>query len=199
MNLTKNTNSTKPFTSKTPGLLAVLGTALLAATPTPGFGNDYEYDWVGGAPGISGELILDSPMNSGGWISDIVYGQFTTPGGTFNIDARGPGMDPAGSSLLNFGGPDDLPFAWDPSQLTSAYIVMQNSSFQWAIGENFRDDGRNLLEVEELPGGLPYWADESGSWVATAAPDGANTLMLLGACFSGLALGATRIAARPAA
>jgi hypothetical protein len=45
-------------------LVALIVCSLLESGPRLGAQGTYEYDWVGGQPGFSGELFLDAPSNA---------------------------------------------------------------------------------------------------------------------------------------
>src|ERR1700735_3231691 len=55
----------------------------LLATTAIAVRADQQYDWVGGAAGYAGVLILDSNDNSAGTLADVVNAAIITPQGTF--------------------------------------------------------------------------------------------------------------------
>lgn len=159
-------------------LIAVLGVATVFQARA-----DQEYDWTGGTAGYSGTIILDSNSNSSGSISDIVSGQITTPQGTYVFDPT-----KVFYSLV--------PFAWNPSQITSMWIDWNQGVTGWAgFGENYQGPATpNFVGSGPVqdPALSSTWAvDFTGSWTAasfaSSVPDGGATIALLGGALIALA------------
>jgi hypothetical protein len=140
---------------------------------------DTTYDWTGGAPGFSGSIILDSPLSSGGSLSDILSISITTPSsGTISMN-----MSPGRVFLT------DPTFTWNHNQITEMFI-----------GGSATKPFDNIYVTENSGGGNDESAfsilydneisiDTSGSWVAPSGvgvPDTGGGIWLLGFALAGL-------------
>lgn len=155
------------------GFLAALSWASVAT-----YANTYEYDWTGGAPGYSGQIVLntDTSPSGGGTLANIVSGSITTPTfGTFPIDLATVGLaDPI--------------FTWTPAGITEFHLGWLNSSstHQGQVGQNYNGSGNNVLLDARIVSPYAANSDFSGSWLAAPAasnsvPDtGSTSAMLLG-------------------
>jgi hypothetical protein len=137
----------------------------------------YEYDWVGGQPGFSGQIFLDAPSSAlapnGGNDADVLPGSFvSTPLGTFSVLDRG--LD----AVIGPGGF----MSWDASHISFMMLLFQPTTpinhpyfnqpaigcalagIQWTAG----------IEVGSIVGGYSTvfsYDDFSGNWEAVPVPE----------------------------
>jgi hypothetical protein len=149
----------------------------------------YEYEWIGGQTGFSGEIFLDAPSSAlapnGGRDTDVLPGSFlSTPLGTFSV--LDTGLD------ASFGAAGAM--SWNSSQITVMWLFFQpttpinNPAYNKpAIGAAIvgEEGVGNAIEVGSLVGGFgtAYAFDDfSGQWLAAPVPEPAiASLILLGA------------------
>jgi hypothetical protein len=149
----------------------------------------YEYQWVGGQPGFSGQLFLDAPSSAsaphGGTDADLLPGSFvSTPLGTFSVLDKG--LD------ASFGAAGAM--SWDASQISLMWLFFQptttiiNPGYGLpAIGSAQTGEAGvgNAIEVGSLVGGFGTvyaYDDFTGHWAAVPVPEpSAMSLILLGA------------------
>ena len=125
------------------------------------------YHWVGGAPGFSGTIILDSPSSQAGSLKDIISISLFTPRfGSLSLD-------PNTISLT------DPQFTWNSTGITEMFIAGLSSSpfIQAAVIEN--SGGGNALSAIDFLHQQPS-IDTSGSWQGTPLPDVENSACLFG-------------------
>jgi len=145
----------------------------------------YEYDWVGGQPGFSGQIFLDAPSSAlapnGGTDADVQPGSYvSTPLGTFSVLDRG--LDAA------FGTAGVM--SWNASQITMMWLFFQPTTpincpyyNQPAIGCALAGMGHTGgVEVGCISGGYASffsYDDFSGSWEAEPVPEPSGFAILI--------------------
>jgi hypothetical protein len=149
----------------------------------------FEYDWVGGQPGFSGQIFLNAPSSSlaadGGSDADVLPGSFVaTPLGTFSLLNHGldTAFDPPGNAMI-----------WDQTHVLYMNLFfdpvtpINNPAFgSPAIGNalaNVFYPPNNAVEVGSLAGGFStaYFEDDfAGQWLAVPEPPPAVLLGVFG-------------------
>ncbi len=138
--------------------MTLLTAGSAAATP-------YVYEYIGGAPGYGGELILDASSGTSGTVADILGGYVETP--TFGVQKLNP------ANTRHTLGPA---LQWNASEITGMSFIWQNSDVKSRI---FANSGGSYGFISSFGLSAPYNNDYSnnGQWLA-AVPDTGNTLIL---------------------
>jgi hypothetical protein len=156
-----------------------IGFTAIAAT-TRAIADNQEYDWTG-APGFSGQIVLDSNYNQVGSLGDIVSFSITTAQGIFVL-----------RPYQVYDSSDWVQFSWNPNQITGMFFAYTDyTTFIAWVGVNMGAPypaGTNLMYTG-------IWntqnssSDYTGSWIArSSVPDTGSTVAMLGGAFAGLVL-----------
>lgn len=154
--------------------VAFLQVALAGATGI------YTYEWIGGQPGFSGQIILDAPSSAAalhpGTDGDVLPGSYvTTPLGTFNVldraldaefGAGAPFWDESRISVISLffdaSGPVGNPY-WGQPAVGSASIGFFNPGGMVAVFTIMSNGSIASAYVND---------DLTGQWLAVPEPSG---------------------------